>query len=105
MDLSAIIASALSSNLYLNGLMHLEYLNLQAYMKPYNGKFISEQPNSALESEIVMAAANEYEYDPNVSQKVQLTNDVLNEKVPMSQIEQELLSSSSNAFKISFSTH
>ena len=41
MDLSAIIASALSSNLYLNGLMHLEYLNMQAYTKPFNGQFIS----------------------------------------------------------------
>ena len=41
MDLSAIIASALSSNMYLNGLMHLEYLNMQAYTKPFNGKFIN----------------------------------------------------------------
>ena len=28
MDLSALIAQALSSNLYLNGLTHLEYLNM-----------------------------------------------------------------------------
>ena len=66
MDLSAIIASALSSNLYLTGLMHLEYLNMQAYIKPFNGHFISTSEgdphnSQAVESEICMAAANEYD--------------------------------------------
>ena len=51
-----------------------------------------------------MAAANEY--DPNTfSSHVQLSKDVLNVDVPMAAMEQELLSNSSNAFKISFSTH
>lgn len=54
MDLAAIIASALSSNLYLNGLAHLDYLNLPATMKPFNGKFTSD---SASHQDIIAAAA------------------------------------------------
>ena len=40
LDLAAIIASALSSNLYLNGLAHLDYVGLPANMKPFTGKLI-----------------------------------------------------------------
>ena len=43
LDLAAIIASALSSNLYLNGLAHLDYLSMPANTKPFNGKFRSKE--------------------------------------------------------------
>ena len=58
MDLAAIIASALSSNLYLNGLAHLDYLNLPASMKPFTGKLIYDAPNNQEASQIMLAAAN-----------------------------------------------
>ena len=66
LDLAAIIASALSSNLYLNGLAHLDYVGLPANMKPFTGKLIKSNNHdhglSGDESELMMAAAD---YDSN----------------------------------------
>ena len=65
MDLAALIASALSSNLYLNGLAELEYLNLQQNMKLFDGsRFIeSDRESSVYDNEIMMAAADRFDKD------------------------------------------
>lgn len=62
MDLASIIASALSSNLYLNGLAYLDYLNLPANMKPFCGEFCPMQNSSEadhMSSELLLANNNE----------------------------------------------
>ena len=64
MDLSALIACALSSNLYLNGLTHLEYLNMQDQIHPYDA-LIDEDGNrrqsDVYDSEIKAAAADKFD--------------------------------------------
>lgn len=55
MDFASLIASALSSNLYLNGLSDLEYLNLNNSVKPYNGIFSSNR--ESLDANEIMLAA------------------------------------------------
>lgn len=62
MDLASVIASAMSSNLYLNGLAYLDYLNMQSLIKPFNGKFIQSKSNGGMndhDAEIMMAAAKD----------------------------------------------
>ena len=72
MDLAALIASALSSNLYLNGLAELEYLNLPANIKPFDGKFIEPNRESSVYDNAIMNAATDYDKDCDKIQKVQL---------------------------------
>lgn len=62
MDLASIIASALSSNLYLNGLSYLDYLNLPANIKPFNGMFCTQQESTdhvSISSELILANQND----------------------------------------------
>lgn len=62
MDLASVIASAMSSNLYLDGLAYLDYLNMQSLIKPFNGKFISSKNSGGMndhDHEIMMEAAKE----------------------------------------------
>ena len=58
------IACALSSNLYLNGLCHMDYLGMQANIKPFNGDFVSsdQRTSESNANEIMMAAASTDEY-------------------------------------------
>ena len=100
MDFASLIASALNSNLYLNGLSNLEYLNLNNSIKSYNGIF-STNRESMDANEIILAAK---EYDQNNSSKVQISPDVMNHEVPIEAIEQEMLSDTTSSFKISYST-
>lgn len=60
-DIAGLIASALSSNLYLNGLTHLNYLNLPDNIKPFNGQFLNSDGNeNNTENEIMMAATSKF---------------------------------------------
>lgn len=73
MDLAALIASALSSNLYLNGLAELDYLNLPANMKPYDGNFIDSARESAVyDNEIARAATENFDKFDGESEKMQM---------------------------------
>ena len=75
-DFSSMIACALSSNLYLNGLNHLDYLSMQANVKPFNGNFMSSDGKSggvSEHNEIMMAAASatdEYGSEIDTNKKV-----------------------------------
>ncbi len=60
LDISALIACALNSNLYLSGLAYLDYLNLPANIKPFNGQFIAREGRSWTDNEIIMAAADKF---------------------------------------------
>ena len=77
-DFSSMIACALSSNLYLNGLNHLDYLGMQANVKPFNGNFASSNGKlggGSDANEIMMAAASatdEYGSEIDTNKKVQL---------------------------------
>lgn len=64
MDLAALIASALSSNLYLNGLAELEYLDLPANIQPFDGNFIEAGHESQVQdNEILRAASEKFDKD------------------------------------------
>ena len=84
LDLAALIASALSSNLYLNGLAHLDYLNLPANLKPFYGKFSDHSADNKArldeESQIMAAAVDEFA-NSSYPNKAQLSKDVMNDNV------------------------
>ncbi len=63
------IAQALSSNLYLNGLNHMDYLGMQANVKPFNGNFVGGDDRAkrvSEDNEIMIAAANADEYGSEI---------------------------------------
>ena len=99
MDIASIIASALSSNLYLNGLAYLDYLDLPQNLKPFNGHFFNEKTAHGNKNFVL---SNPSQIESNG--KVQLSRDVMNGEVPIESIEQEMLTNPSSSFKINFST-
>ena len=110
-DVGSLIATALSSNMYLNGLTAIDYMNFRSNLRPFerttvtnSGKFKSK-PKDKREWAHLHAAVHDDIDDQSIQLMLDPQRDCLNGKdVNLQHLEQQMLKTNDYVFSFVFST-